>query len=92
MQQITLRRTGRRSTAKGLLAQVLAERAVFKETASGCLIYTVLKEAGLYVFVNKPNCIKDALFLTGVTYRTLSWPTAQKDLFLQKGNWPMERN
>lgn len=94
MQCTALWRTGGRSVAEGLLGQVLDERAVFKETVSSCLIYTVLKEAGLYIFVNKPNCIKDALFPTGVTYRALSWPTAQikKDLFLWKGNWQMEQN
>lgn len=94
MKCIALWRSGRRSLVKGLLGQVLAERAVFKETVSSCLIYTVVKEAGLYIFVNKSNGIKDALFLTGVAYRTLSWPTAQikKDLFLWRGNWQRKQN
>jgi len=60
MRCIALWRPARRSIPKGLLGQVLAERAVFKETVSSSLIYTVLKEARLYILVNKPNCIKDA--------------------------------
>lgn len=67
MKCVALWRTGRRSLVKGLLGQVMAERAMFTETVSSSLIYTVLREEGLYIFVNKPNCIKDALFLTGVT-------------------------
>lgn len=79
---------------KGLLRKVQAARAVFKETVSSCLIYTVLKGVGQHVLVNKPNCIKDALFLAGISYRALSWPTAQgkKGPFLWKGNWQMEQN
>lgn len=94
MKCVALGRAVRRSIAEELVGTVLAERAVFKETASSCLIYTVLKAAWLYIFANKLNYIKDALFLTGVVHWTLSWPTAQikKDLFLQKGNWQMEQN
>lgn len=96
MKYVALWRTSRKSIAKRFLGQVLAERAVFKETISSCLIYTVLKEAGQYIFVNKPNGIKDALFLTGVTYWTLSWPTARSrktsSCRRETGRWSRIRN